>query len=316
MLKRGQSRRPHQNYQRIENSLLTPEHPCTSWGKRIRARPSWILCGDPGTPQRLWQPMEAQAFVHDLELFVTVQLLEDTLAVLSRGKLCEENGYSDEWQNCQKPQLTKNGKEFFWKTENVVPLVLRELSSSSGTSSSCTSPAHNSSSISSSPATPQSDMQATGDRLRGSQSIQRTLKVSACTRFSGLGFGTNYESGRKIKGAQYWYSLHKRPKLRSMLANQDDKGSLQKTHWWCSTGAEKVWWLDNSAIDFTNVPRAVWKAESRLHWQFVGNLEKTLLKIYHRITELEHFIDLRRTLQLQEHAEWKKEHQQHFAIGL
>ena len=30
-----------------------------------------------------------------------------------------------------------------------------------------------------------------------------------------------------------------------MLAKQDDKGSLQKTHW-RSTSSRKVWWLDNS----------------------------------------------------------------------
>ena len=39
---------------------------------------------------------ETQVYVHDLGLFVTVQLLEDTLAVLSLGKLCEEHGYSYE----------------------------------------------------------------------------------------------------------------------------------------------------------------------------------------------------------------------------
>ena len=37
---------------------------------------------------------EAQVFVHDLHIFVTVQLLEDTLAVLSLGKLCIEDGYT------------------------------------------------------------------------------------------------------------------------------------------------------------------------------------------------------------------------------
>ena len=40
---------------------------------------------------------EAQVYVHDLDLFVTVQLLDDTLAVLSLGKFCIENGYSYEW---------------------------------------------------------------------------------------------------------------------------------------------------------------------------------------------------------------------------
>ena len=39
---------------------------------------------------------EAQVFVHDLDLFVTVQLLEETLAVLSLGKLCEDHGFSNE----------------------------------------------------------------------------------------------------------------------------------------------------------------------------------------------------------------------------
>ena len=68
-------------------------------------------------------------FVHDLNLFVTVQLLDETLAVLSLGKLCEDHGYSYEWvsgqnhislktgfeysangERGQKPRLTKDGK--------------------------------------------------------------------------------------------------------------------------------------------------------------------------------------------------------------
>ena len=35
---------------------------------------------------------EAQVFVHDLNLFVTVQLLDEALAVLLLGKLCEDHG--------------------------------------------------------------------------------------------------------------------------------------------------------------------------------------------------------------------------------
>ena len=49
---------------------------------------------------------EAQVYVHDLDLFVTVQLLEETLAVLSLGRLCENHGYSYEWVSGQKPRLT------------------------------------------------------------------------------------------------------------------------------------------------------------------------------------------------------------------
>ena len=47
---------------------------------------------------------EAQVYVHDLDLFVTVQLLENTLAVLSLGNLCSEHEYSYEWKNCQNPR--------------------------------------------------------------------------------------------------------------------------------------------------------------------------------------------------------------------
>ena len=36
-------------------------------------------------------------FVHDVNLFVTVQLLDETPAVLSLSKLCEDHGYSCEW---------------------------------------------------------------------------------------------------------------------------------------------------------------------------------------------------------------------------
>ena len=50
--------------------------------------------------------------VHDLGLCVTVQLLEDTPAVPSLGKLCEEHGYSYEWVSGQKPRLTKKGKKY------------------------------------------------------------------------------------------------------------------------------------------------------------------------------------------------------------
>ena len=35
---------------------------------------------------------EAQMFAHDFNLFVTVQILEATPAVLSQGKRCEDHG--------------------------------------------------------------------------------------------------------------------------------------------------------------------------------------------------------------------------------
>ena len=40
------------------------------------------------------------------DLFVTVMLLEETPAVLSLGKLCEDHGYTYQWTSSQKPHLT------------------------------------------------------------------------------------------------------------------------------------------------------------------------------------------------------------------
>ena len=107
---------------------------------------------------------EARVCVHDLCLFVTVQLLEDTFAVKSLGKLCEEHGYSYEWASGQMPHLAKIGKIFFCKTENFVLLVDPRLSSSSSASSSSTSFPQDSPSTSSSPASLRSDEEESGNR--------------------------------------------------------------------------------------------------------------------------------------------------------
>ena len=87
---------------------------------------------------------EAQVFVHDLNLFVTVQLLGETLAVLSLGKLCEDHGHSYEWVSGQKPRLTKGEKNIICKTDNFVPLVVRRLPANSESVSSSTSPSQDS----------------------------------------------------------------------------------------------------------------------------------------------------------------------------
>ena len=66
-------------------------------------------------------------YVHDLRIFVTVQFLEDTPAVLSLGEHCKEHGYTCEWPSGREPRLTNNGKQTFCKTENFVPLVVAGL---------------------------------------------------------------------------------------------------------------------------------------------------------------------------------------------
>ena len=77
---------------------------------------------------------EAQVFVHDLNLFVVVQLLDETPAVLSLGKLCDDHGYSYEWISGQEPHLIKNGIRIECNTENFVPIVVPGLSTSSSSS--------------------------------------------------------------------------------------------------------------------------------------------------------------------------------------
>ena len=102
---------------------------------------------------------EAIVYVTELDVFLTLKVLDNTPAVLSLGKLCDENGYSYEWINGQKPHLIKNGIRIICNTENFVPIVVPGLSSSSsGSSSTSRTPmkqeSHSSSPSSASPSSP------------------------------------------------------------------------------------------------------------------------------------------------------------------
>ena len=79
---------------------------------------------------------EATVYVSELDIFLTMKALDNTPAVLSFGKLCDENGYSYEWINGQKTHLNKDGIRIICNTENFVPVVVPGLSSSSSGSSS------------------------------------------------------------------------------------------------------------------------------------------------------------------------------------
>ena len=78
---------------------------------------------------------EAIVYVKELDIFLTMKVLENTPAVLSLGKLCDENGYSYEWINGQKPHLIFNGIRIPCNTKNFVPIVVPGLSASSSSSS-------------------------------------------------------------------------------------------------------------------------------------------------------------------------------------
>ena len=103
---------------------------------------------------------EAIVYVKELDMFLTMKVLENTPAVLSLGKLCDENGYSFEWFNGQKPHHFKNGIRTSSNTESFVPIVVPGLSNSSSGSDASTSrtlsrqESHYSTSCSSSSSTP------------------------------------------------------------------------------------------------------------------------------------------------------------------
>ena len=82
---------------------------------------------------------EATVYVKELDLLVTVKLLEDTPPFLSLGQLCEDQGRSYEWTSGQ-PQLIKDGRRIQCSTENYVPIVAG-LSTGSSSSTTHTSPA-------------------------------------------------------------------------------------------------------------------------------------------------------------------------------
>ena len=90
---------------------------------------------------------EATVCVKQLDFFVNVLHFEETPAVLSLGKLCENHGYTFHWIRGQKPHLTQNGKRIDCNKLNFVPVVVPGLSASS--SSTCPSPTSSSSSSSS-----------------------------------------------------------------------------------------------------------------------------------------------------------------------
>ena len=128
LLKPGQCWRPLQNYQRNENSSSIEENQCTCWAKKD------LSSDELDTLRRSRNPTvvvtaNGEAQTHDTKhtysrLFVTVQLLEETLAFFSLGRFCEDHRYFYEWVCGQKPRVTKEEKTIVCKTDNIVLLVV------------------------------------------------------------------------------------------------------------------------------------------------------------------------------------------------
>ena len=126
---------------------------------------------------------EAIVYVKELYIFLTMKVLENTPAVLSLGKLRDENGESYEWINGQKPHLILNGIRIICNTENFVPIVVPGLSSSSsGSSSTSKTPSkqdsHSSSSSSSSSPSPTVSEIQIREREDGNNSDMSPAQVS------------------------------------------------------------------------------------------------------------------------------------------
>ena len=67
---------------------------------------------------------EAQVHVHDLDLFVTVQILDDTPADLSLGNSARNTDTPMSGPAVKKPRLTKQGKIFFFAKRKTSYLLL------------------------------------------------------------------------------------------------------------------------------------------------------------------------------------------------
>ena len=74
---------------------------------RISKSPTTVVTANGEVPTK----EEATVYVSELDLFVTLVLLEDTPAVLSLEKLCKELGFCYHWTSGHKPHLVKNGRK-------------------------------------------------------------------------------------------------------------------------------------------------------------------------------------------------------------
>ena len=70
---------------------------------------------------------EATVYVKVLDLFVTVMLLDDTPAVLSRGNLCEDHRYSCEWTSGQLPHYKKKKQKRYNATRKITCRPLSQV---------------------------------------------------------------------------------------------------------------------------------------------------------------------------------------------
>ena len=108
---------------------------------RISRNPTTVMTANGEVQTR----EEATVYVKELDLFVTVMLLENTPPLLSLGKLCEDHRYNNHWISDEKPHLIKKGKRIDCNFSNYVPFVVPGLQASSSSTTSTPTSASSSS---------------------------------------------------------------------------------------------------------------------------------------------------------------------------
>ena len=262
---------------------------------------------------------EAQLYVHDLHIFVTAQLLEDTSVYCPLANTLQSarlHVWVAQWSWATSDQKWETDLQ---RTENFVHLAVPGLSSRSTTASSSTSSPQDLS-VSLDPANVRSNEGSTGNCSKELRGTATGMVFPSCWRTSQrTSRSQKYQHPLKFLMTQIRNVPQKRHhgstvfKLISQKTeNQNDKGSLQNANWRSSTSSRKVSWLDNGGShspqrggwisrqspvqsrgsrschsmdsilsvqngnfsgngkEFTEISRAVTKAKSYLHWQFVG----------------------------------------------
>ena len=123
---------------REKSELNAHQNPC-AWSPQIKIRAersSKPLCRVTSALDFHADGIRIQCNTENFVPIVVPGLSTGSSSVLSLGKLCDENGYSYEWINGQKPHFIKDGIRIICNTENFVPIVVPGLTSSSSTSSS------------------------------------------------------------------------------------------------------------------------------------------------------------------------------------
>ena len=167
-------------------------------------------------------------YVRELDLFVTVMLLEDTPAVLSLGKLCEDHGYNYHWTSGQNPHPARTARKYIATHQIMhhssylvyprVPLpATRRSEEASEDSSARGNSWHESTNIENPNKDDDKETQMSCKVCRiGYRSSSMDWLMKVCSRTSRY---LRAASKSGIGKAEHFYSLPEEPKLRHPLDN-------------------------------------------------------------------------------------------------